>query len=42
MKVPKNQELQAKLMNKIFVKKSGFNGSHSCYNALFLVLALYM
>jgi|GEM_PF-4638196 len=42
MKVPKNQQIQPKLINKIFVKKTTSKADHSTYLALFLVLALNM
>lgn len=42
MKVPKNQQMKAKLINKIFVKKSTSVILLSTYLELFLVLALNM
>ncbi|PBQ34130.1 hypothetical protein CNR22_20910 [Sphingobacteriaceae bacterium] len=42
MKVPKNQQIKPKLINKIFVKKTTFVIPLSTYLELFLVLALNM
>lgn len=42
MKVPKNKEIDLKLINKFFVKKYTCQTDHSTYLELFLVLALYM
>jgi hypothetical protein len=42
MKVPKNRPFQAKLMNKIFVKKKRGATDKNAPPKLFLVLALYM
>lgn len=42
MKVPKNKQIQAKLINKFFVKKTTYTVTDSVCERLFLVLALYM
>ncbi len=42
MKVPKNQQLQVKLINKNFVKKTTCKIYQTDYFNLFLSLALYM
>ncbi len=42
MKVPKNQEFEAKLINKIFVKNYTCKKRKTVFKTIFLIVAQYM